>query len=261
MKRNRQEWLRFTAGTVGLCLTLLLSPGPFERGAGAKEDADHEAIAARVATLLRSARKVISDNQKLINDPDAADKGLTGEKVVALARQNYKEATGRELGASGPGTLEGKLMKAVVDSVREVMDKAQPLINRQGLGFKGFIPAAFAKQVADAFRKNAAGLADLKVTAPRGYVRNRASAPDPWEDQVMETRFKGHDWTKGKSYTEVAEHKGQRAFRLISPEYYAASCLSCHGEPRGQLDITGGKKEGAKEGDLGGAISVVIYTQ
>ena len=261
MKWNRRQWLRFTAGTVGLCVTLGLGSGPIGQVAGAKEDGDSEAIAARVATLLRSARKVISDHQKLINDPDVADKGLTGEKVVALARQNYKEATGRELGDSGPGTLEGKLMKAVVDSVREVMDKAQPLINRPGLGFKGFIPAVFAKQVTDAFRKHAAGLADLKVTAPRGYVRNRASAPDPWEDQVMESRFKGQDWTKGKSYTEVAEHKGQRAFRLISPEYYAASCLSCHGEPKGQPDITGGKKEGGKEGDLGGAISVVIYVK
>jgi hypothetical protein len=36
------------------------------------------------------------------------------------------------------------------------------------------------------------------------------------------------------------------------------SCLSCHGEPRGDRDITGGKKEGQKEGDLAGALSWTI---
>jgi hypothetical protein len=34
--------------------------------------------------------------------------------------------------------------------------------------------------------------------------------------------------------------------------------LSCHGEPKGQPDVSGYKKEGAKEGDLGGAISVKV---
>ena len=36
-------------------------------------------------------------------------------------------------------------------------------------------------------------------------------------------------------------------------------CLNCHGDPKGELDITGGKKEGGQLGELGGAISVVIY--
>jgi hypothetical protein len=43
------------------------------------------------------------------------------------------------------------------------------------------------------------------------------------------------------------------------PEYYGDSCLACHGVPKGAVDITGGKKEGGVLGELGGAISVVIY--
>ena len=57
----------------------------------------------------------------------------------------------------------------------------------------------------------------------------------------------------------MAMKKGKQAFRLILPEYYKESCLGCHGGPKGERDITGGKKEGGVLGELGGAISVAIY--
>jgi hypothetical protein len=44
------------------------------------------------------------------------------------------------------------------------------------------------------------------------------------------------------------------------PEYYAKSCLSCHGQPKGEVDITGYPKEGASEGDLGGIISITLFS-
>ena len=47
--------------------------------------------------------------------------------------------------------------------------------------------------------------------------------------------------------------------RTAVPEYYAASCLSCHGGPKGEIDITGYPKEGGKEGELGGIISITLY--
>jgi general secretion pathway protein A len=40
------------------------------------------------------------------------------------------------------------------------------------------------------------------------------------------------------------------------PLYYVAACLTCHGEPKGDLDISGYPKEGHREGDLAGAITV-----
>jgi hypothetical protein len=46
---------------------------------------------------------------------------------------------------------------------------------------------------------------------------------------------------------------------MLLPEYYRESCLSCHGGPMGEMDITGYPKEGGKIGDLGGAISIVIF--
>ena len=224
----------------------------------AAQDAEREAVASHAAALFRAARAVISDNQALINDESKGDKGLSSDKVVELAKQNYKKATGAEVSLDG-GTSEGKLMQALLDSVKDVMDKAQPLINKQGLGFKGFIPAVFGKQVADAFRRKADGAADIKLTAPKSYIRNRANAPDTWEDRVIETMFKSPGWAKGKAHGEAGDHKGKAAFRLMIPEYYGASCLSCHGDPKGSADITGGKKEGGKLDELGGAISVAVY--
>jgi len=89
-------------------------------------------------------------------------------------------------------------------------------------------------------------------------VRNRANRPDKWESEVIEGTFKSAGYDK-KYVSEVTQKKGKDAFRLILPEYYKESCLSCHGDPKGELDITGGKKEGGKLGELGGAISVTLY--
>ena len=42
---------------------------------------------------------------------------------------------------------------ALVEAEREVVDEAQPVINRPGIGFKGFIPAVFARRVREHFYK------------------------------------------------------------------------------------------------------------
>ncbi len=50
--------------------------------------------------------------------------------------------------------------------------------------------------------------------------------------------------------------------RVAVPEYYSQSCLSCHGAPQGELDITGYPREGAAAlGDLGGVISIQLLPQ
>ena len=237
---------------------VLLIVGGLGTAAEAADAAGREAVASHVAALFRAARAVVSDNQALINDEARGDKGLSSAKVVELAKQNYKKATGAEVSLES-GTSEGKLMQALLDSVKDVVDKAQPLINKQGLGFKGFIPAVFGKQVADAFRRKADGAADIKLTAPKSYIRNRANTPDAWEDRVIETMFKSPSWAKGKAHGEPGDYKGKAAFRLMIPEYYGTSCLNCHGDPKGSADITGGKREGGKLDELGGAISVAVY--
>ena len=139
------------------------------------------------------------------------------------------------------------------------MNDAQKLINDPNLGFKGFLPAVFAKRVSDAFREKVGEEAYLKLTAPKELIRNRANRPDTWEDSVIKTKFQGGGWEKGKAFSETTDLNGKKAYRLLIPEYYGPSCLSCHGDPKGETDITGGKKEGMKLEDLGGAVSAAIY--
>ena len=45
------------------------------------------------------------------------------------------------------------------------------------------------------------------------------------------------------------------------PLFYNKQCLACHGSPKGQIDISGYEKEGFKDGDLGGAISITLPFQ
>lgn len=220
------------------------------------DSAKIEAVSHEITTLYRSSRKVISDNQALINDASKGNKGLSAEHVIEKTKENYQQATGKALDLSDDNA---NAKQAVLDSVKEVMTEAQDLINQSGVGFKGFLPAVFARQVAEKFNVKMNGKMDLKLTAPKAYVRNRANRPDTWESNIIESQFKQAGYTKGKPVFESSDVKGKAAFRYILPEYYAESCLSCHGTPKGELDISGGKKEGAVLDELGGAVSLTIY--
>jgi hypothetical protein len=76
---------------------------------------------------------------------------------------------------------------------------------------------------------------------------------------MIAARLSSADWPKGQSLAAVADNRGRQAFRFLIPEYYASSCLACHGSPKGEIDITGYPKEGRHEGDLGGVISISIF--
>lgn len=243
---------------TAICLSaVLFSPGIAV--ASQSTDSVNEGISKELTTLFRSARGVISKNQKHINNADIGDKGLSGDAVVAKAKENYKAATGSDF-TIGEGT-KGESQQAMLQAIIDTMNEAQPLINEQGKGFKGFLPAIFARQVATKFSDNMEGKAVIKLTAPKSYVRNRKNRPDDWENSIIEDKFKDAGYEKGKPFLENTTHKGKQAFRYILPEYYNESCLSCHGGTKGDRDITGGKMEGGKLGELGGAISLVLYNR
>lgn len=220
---------------------------------------DDAAIAKSLATMLRSGRTVISRNQDKINDPNLGGKGLDGKTVLAEAVKIYNETAGVAPTAIDANSRHGKLLRMEMDAIVEVMDGHQQTINRQGVGFKGFIPAVFGRQVSEAFGRRATGLAEMKVTAPPKLVRNPKARPDDWESAVIRDRLMLASWSKDQVFSEVAKSKGKDAYRTAMPEYYAASCLTCHGSPAGEIDITGYPKEGAGVGDLGAVISITLY--
>jgi len=241
---------------IGAVAAIALFVGAPAASRTAEDDAQ---IADSLATMLRAGRTVISKNQDRINDPKVGDKGLDGKKVLSEATAIYQEATHTDPASIDANSLHGRLIRMQMDTIAEVVDVHQETINRQGVGFKGFIPAVFARLANEAFGRRAAGVAEIKVTAPPSLIRNAKVQPDAWELSVIQSRLLSASWPKGQPYSASAEQKGLQAERTLIPEYYGRSCLACHGEPQGEIDITGFPKEGAHEGDLGGIISITLY--
>lgn len=52
--------------------------------------------------------------------------------------------------------------------------------------------------------------------------------------------------------------QGDTEFRYAAPLSVTESCLKCHGEPAGEIDMVGYPKEGMKVGDLAGCASITM---
>ncbi|WP_026358577.1 Tll0287-like domain-containing protein [Aureimonas ureilytica] len=258
MERLRYAALALALLSTGGGVALSATAPPSPAAQGVEGDL---ATARMLAAMLQSARGVVSAHQSEINDPATGDKHLPGRRVLAEAVDRFRAQTGLDPNAVDPKSYAGRLLRAQMDAIIEVMDANQTTINQEGVGFKGFIPATFARLVNEAFERRVGGEASIKVTAPLPLVRNRQSRPDPWEVATIADHFETANWPKGELFSQVTgEGKNQRV-RVAVPEYYAESCLSCHGSPAGELDITGYPREGAKLGDLGGVISIQLMPQ
>lgn len=216
-------------------------------------------IAVQLADLLRSARTVIASKQNMINKPSTGDKGLTGAIVTREALAIFHKRSSGPISFDDPNALSDRLLRAQIAAIGEVVDENQSTINRPGIGFKGFVPAVFARLVNERFKDKVGLYAEIKVTAPMELVRNRKARPDHWERENIRNKLMSPDWRKGELFSAVAKKLRRKAFRVLVPEYYGKNCLSCHGGPKGEMDITGYPKEGVKAGSLAGAISITLY--
>ena len=225
----------------------------------AQTSADDRATALSIATMLRSARSVIGSKQAEINEASDGDKGLTGDVILAEAVEAYLSTAGKDPREVDQASLEGKLLDAQMAAIVEIMDENQVTINRPGVEFKGFVPAVFTRLVNERFTEKVGDLAAIKVTAPLDLIRNRKARPDAWESGVIEDELTAADWPRGEVFEDVAAVQGRDAYRMLMPEYYGEGCLSCHGAPAGDIDVTGYPKEGGALGDLGGVISITLF--
>ena len=181
--------LRFRSIKVGLFVGAVLTCtlgiyGPSRGGPN-----DDVAVAESLSTLLQVARTVVSRHQNEINNPDVGDKGFTGAKVLAETVGAYKDKTGIDPTTIDPSSRQGRLLRAQIDSIVEVVDANQKTINKKGLGFKAFIPATFGRLVNEAFSRRAGQEADVKVITPSDRIRNLKARADPWEQEVIAKNF------------------------------------------------------------------------
>jgi general secretion pathway protein A len=202
--------------------------------------------------LVQAGRSVVAENQELINDASKGDKGFTPQVFEGKMVAKFKEKANMDL-TKPDGSAQTKLLLALLEAGKEVVEENQFKINKQGIGFKGFIPAVWGRLAGEKFGQKT-GIR-LKLTGVD--YRFPGNKPDEFEAEVLKL-FADASYPKGKEYTRMTVVGGKPALRLMAPEYAGKGCLGCHGEPAGERDITGNKKEGWKEGGLAGAISLVI---
>ena len=85
--------------------------------------------------------------------------------------------------------------------------------------------------------------------------RSILNAPDEFELSAIR-KFETDPSLEEYWATDTVD--GKQVFRYMAPLKINDSCLSCHGEPQGEIDVTGYAKEGYKVGDSGGALSLVM---
>jgi hypothetical protein len=137
-------------------------------------------VAEHLIDLVKIGRGVLSEQMGNINDPSKANKGFTGDYVAAQVIERFKKKTKIDLRIPN-AVPQAPLYLALVEAEKEVVDDAQPVINRPGIGFKGFIPAVFARKTGENFSRKTG--VKLKLTGID--YRNVNNRPDDFEAEVL----------------------------------------------------------------------------
>lgn len=141
-----------------------------------------------------------------------------------------------------------------LDAVWEFMAINQDAINYDDQGnytFKGLHCSLVGKSIGKLFGKKT----DYVIRYINFKPRNKADTPDEFEGEALKLFLADSEI---KEYYDVTGYDGKDSFRYLAPMHIDSTCLECHGEPAGELDILGYPKEGWEIGDLGGAISIVM---
>jgi signal transduction histidine kinase len=117
--------------------------------------------------------------------------------------------------------------------------------------FKNIYCAVAGKSVAKLFMRGN----DYEIRYVSETPRFSKAYPDTFEDEAIKQFQADPD---GGEYYGITTYEEQDVFRYVSPIYIKESCLSCHGDPAGEVDVTGHEKEGLKVGDLAGAASIIM---
>ena len=149
---------------------------------------------------------------------------------------------------------EARTFAREMDAVWQFMDNSQSIINNSSSGgyeFKGLHCSVVGKSVGRLFSAGS----DYHIRYTNFDPRSEQDIPDEFETKALEAFNADRSVTE---YYGVAPFDGEDRFRYLQALEVDDSCLECHGEPFGELDITDHAKEGWTLESVGGAISIVI---
>ncbi len=166
--------------------------------------------------------------------------------IVSMSTTLQHEQAEREM------LEKSQLLSKQMNASWEFVEKNQDVIDTDRDGtrnFKGIYCAIAGKSIAARFTQET----DYTIRYISQTPRKKKARPDEFESLAYEAFARG-----AKEYYGTAVYRGDNVFRYVTPLYIEESCLECHGEPAGEIDITGTPKEGLKVGEIGGAISIVM---
>ena len=149
---------------------------------------------------------------------------------------------------------EARTFAREMDAVWQFMDNQQNVINTSSDGtyeFKGLHCSVVGKSVGRLF----SGGSDYAIRYTNFNPRSEQDIPDDFETKALDAFYADRSV---QEYYGVASFDGENRFRYLQALEVDNSCLECHGEPAGEIDITGHAKEGWTLESVGGAISIVI---
>lgn len=151
--------------------------------------------------------------------------------------------------------VQGRALAQQMDAVWEFMVANQERLSqvafREDGVYQGLHCAIAGRVIGQSFTLHS----DYTTRFVNFNPRNVAGEPDEYEAAAL-TAF--HDDPRRADYYGFADYEGAQVFRYVAPMTIEEACLQCHGEPAGELDVTGNPKEGWQMGDIGGAISIIM---
>lgn len=100
-------------------------------------------------------------------------------------------------------------MLALLEAGREVVADNQFKINKQGIGFKGFIPAVWGRLAGEKFGQKTG----IRLKLTNMDYRFPGNKPDEFEAEVLKL-FADANYPKGKEYTRMTVVNGKSALTM-----------------------------------------------
>lgn len=177
---------------------------------------------------------------------------LVGVLLVVVGVWSLWSAADQREASEAKVLGEARLLADEMAAAWDYVDSAQDAINYNSDGrydFKGVYCSVAGKSIALNFSRNT----DCAVRYTRENPRTGPDAPDAFEAQALASFEAG-----GEEFYGIVDEEGVSTFRYLRAIPIKHGCLTCHGEPAGELDETGFPREGYQLGDLAGAVSLSI---
>ncbi len=146
---------------------------------------------------------------------------------------------------------EARTLSSQMQAGWDYIDSIQNRINYSNghFDFKDVYCSVAGKSIARRFTERT----DYSIRYVRENPRSGTDEPDEFEGRALAAFEAG-----GTECWEFTTLDGQPVFRYVSVLVADQGCLSCHGEPAGQKDVTGFLMEGMSLGDVAGAVSITL---